>query len=202
LLVRSYSTHQLEIGSGKVLAHAGHEYLALVDVESYPTFVAKDVDYLDMMAHLSGQRKALTAVAWGAPGRQFTIGFVVTEDDRTENHVRLSECRAIASGTLRTHGQVCFTSHDRLFHCAQNRTHDLLREQHAPKEERPHVLNVPPGMYAVQVYYHLPLPHGGGMPTDSSAKTAVHFTVILRHYAFPAPRIAPVRLPGLIPWAA
>jgi len=200
--VRSYSTHILQSGSGKVLSHSGHEYLALVDVESYPAFVAKDVDHLDMMAHLFGQMKALTAVAWSAPGQPLNVRFVLTEDDRTGNHVMLSECRTTASGWVRTNGRLCFTSHDRLFDCAHHRTHAVLREQRLPKDERPHVLTVPPGIYSVQVYYHFPFPYGGGSEAVPPAKPRIHFTVILRHYAFPAPRIAPIRLPGLIPWAA
>jgi hypothetical protein len=190
------------LGEGVVLSHSGHEYLALVDVESYPSFVAKDVDHLDMMAHLYGQMKALTAVAWGAPGKMLNTRFVLTENDRTADHITYSECRTTASGWLRTNGRVCFTSHDRLFDCAHHRTHDVLREQLLPKNSRPHVLAVPPGIYAVQVFYHLPYPYGGGIESVPSTKPKIHFTVILRHYAFPAPRTAPVRLPGLIPWAS
>jgi hypothetical protein len=200
--VRSYSTHTLQVGEGVVLSHSGHEYLALVDVESYPSFVARDVDHLDMMAHLYGQMKALTAVAWGAPGQALNVRFLLTADDRTADHVAPSDCRTTASGWVRTSGRLCFTSHDRLFDCAQHRTHDVLREQRLPKNSRPHVLAVPPGIYSVQVFYHFPFPYGGGTQAETSIKPKIHFSGILRHYAFPAPRVAPTRLPGLIPWAA
>lgn len=190
------------MGGDVVLSHSGREYLALVDVETYSSFVARDVDHLDMMAHLFGQMKALTAVAWGAPGRELNVRFVVTQDDRTADHIALSGCRTTASGWVRTSGRLCFTSHDRLFDCAHHRTHDVLREERLPKNSRPHVLAVPPGIYSVQIFYHVPFPYGGGSEFMSSTKPKVHFTVILRHYAFPAPRIAPTRLPGLIPWAA
>ena len=192
------------MSGGVVLSHSGREYLAVVDVESYPSFVAKDVDHLDMMAHLYAQMKALTAVAWGAPGKTFEVRFVLTDNDRTADHVAHSECRTTASGWVRTSGRLCFTSHDRLFDCAHHRTHDVLREERLPKISRPHVLAVPPGIYSVQVFYHFPFPYGGGTPTVSSAKLKIHFSVILRHYAFPAPRVAPIRLPGLssYPWAA
>lgn len=190
------------MGGEVVLSHSGHEYLALVDVESYPSFVSNEVDHLDMMAHLFGQMRALTAVAWGAPGRELNVRFIVTDHDRAANHVTLSECRTTASGWVRTSGRLCFTSHDRLFDCAHHRTHRVLREQRVPKNSRPHVLAVPPGVYSVQVYYHLPFPYGGGIQSASSTKPAIHFTVILRHYAFPKPRVAPTRLPGLIPWAS
>jgi hypothetical protein len=200
--VRFYSTHTLQVGEGVVLSHSGHEYLALVDVDSYPAFVAKDVDHLDMMAHLFSQMRALTAVAWGAPGRMLTVRFVLTEHDRIADHIHLSECRTTASGNVRTNGRLCFTSHDRLFDCARHRTHDVLRDERLPKDARPHVLAVPPGIYGVQVFYHLLFPYGGGSPAELSNQPKIHFTVILRHYAFPAPRVAPMRLPGLIPWAA
>ena len=200
--MRFYSTHTLQVGEGVVLSHSGHEYLAVVDVESYPSFVSKDVDHLDMMAHLYGQMKALTAVAWGAPGQTLNIRFLLRQDDRTADHIALSECLTTASGWVRTNGRLCFTSHDRLFDCAHHRTHDVLREERLPKNARPHVLAVPPGIYSVQVFYHFAFPYGGGNPSEPSAKPKVHFTVILRHYPFPAPRAAPTRLPGLIPWAA
>ncbi len=190
------------MGEGVVLAHSGHEYLALVDVESYPSFVAKDVDHLDMMAHLYGQMKALTAVAWGAPGRTLNVRFVLTQDDRTADHVAPSDCLTTASGWVRTNGRLCFTSHDRLFDCAHHRTHAVLREERLPKNSRPHVLVVPPGIYSVRVFYHFPFPYEGGTPAAPCAKPKIHFSVILRHYAFPAPRVAPTRLPALIPWAA
>jgi len=185
-----------------VLSHLGHEYLALVDVESYPSFVARDVDHLDMMAHLSSQMRALTAVAWGAPGQPLNVRFVLTDDDRTSDHVIPSDCLTTAAGWIRTDGRLCFTSHDRLFDCAHHRTHDVLREERLPKNCRPHVLAVPPGIYLVQVFYHFAFPYGGGNSAAPPPMPKFHFTVILRHYAFPAPRVAPTRLPGLIPWAA
>jgi len=200
--VPPYVTHTLQIGQEMTLAHSGHEYLALVDVESYPSFVSKEADHLDMMAHLYGQMKALTAVAWGAPGKKLHIHFVVTENDHTADHVAPPDCHTTASGWVRTNGRLCFTSHDRLLDCAHHRTHDVLRDGRLPKECRPHVLDVPPGIYSVQVFYHLPFPYGGGPPVMPAPEPKVHFTVILRHYPFPEPRVAPVRLPGLVPWAA
>jgi hypothetical protein len=97
---------------------------------------------------------------------------------------------------------LCLTSHDRLCDCAHHRTHGLLREERLPKDSRPRVLQVPSGVYSVLVLYHFPFAAEtqAGQPPAPAPK--VHYTVILRHYAFPAPRIAPVRLPGLIPWAA
>lgn len=185
-----------------ILTHCPREYLALVDVESYPTFVAREVDHLDMMAHLSTQMKALTVVAWGAPGQTLRILFHLTEDDRVIERMASAHCSTFASGWVRTGGQLCFTSHNRLFDCARHRTHDVLRDEPLPKEARPHVLDVPPGVYSVQIFYHVAFPYGGGIEGRAVPEPKVHFTVILRHYSFPAPRLAPVRLPGLMPWAA
>ena len=159
--VQFYSTHMLQMGEKMVLSHSGHEYLALVDVESYPSFVAKDVDHLDMMAHLYNQMKALTAVAWGAPGKQLNVRFILTENDRTADHVAPRECHTTASGWVRTSGRICFTSHDRLYDCAHHRAHAVLREERLPKNSRPHVLAVPPGIYSVRVFYHFAFPYGG-----------------------------------------
>ena len=190
------------MGQEMMLTHCPREYLALVDVESYPAFVAKETDHLDMIAHLFAQMKALTAVAWGAPGQELRILFHLTEDDRVVQRMTSAHCCTFASGHLRTGGQVCFTSHDRLFDCARHRSHDILRDERLPQNTRPHVLAVPPGVYSVQIFYHLPFPYGGGIEARPVPDPKVHFTVILRHYAFPAPRVAPVRLPGLMPWAA
>jgi len=190
------------MGQETILTHCPREYLALVDVESYPSFVAREIDHLDMMAHLFAQMKALTAVAWGAPGQALRILFHLTEDDRVIDRMASAHCCTFASGWVRTTGQLCFTSHNRLFDCARHRTHDVLREESLPKAARPHVLAVPPGVYSVQIFYHLAFPYGGGIDGRPVAQPKVHFTVILRHYAFPAPRAAPIRLPGLMPWAA
>lgn len=194
--MRPYLTHTLRLGEDRVLAHRPHEYFALIDVESYVPFVGKEVDHLDMVAHLATQMRALTAVAWGTPDEAVDLRFLVTEDDRAAEHVAASFHSTTASGWVRTNGRLCLTSHDRLYDCAHHRTHDVLRDERLPKIDRPHVLNVPPGVYSVLIYYHFPFPPGG------DAATKVHYTVILRHYAFPAPRVAPVRLPGLVPQVA
>lgn len=199
--MRSRIAHTLHVGEEITLTHAPREYLALVDVETYPAFIAKEVDHLDMLAHLSTQMKALTAVAWGAPGHPLRIHFQVTEDDRVLDRMAMMHCQTFASGWVRTGGQLCLTSHHRLYDCARHRTHDVLREEDLPRESQPHVLHVPPGVYSVQIFYHLAFPYGGEIHGEHAPEPKFHFTVILRHYAFPPPRVAPVRLPGLIPYA-
>jgi len=202
--MRHYFTHTLEMGQEKILAHGTREYLALVDVETYPPFVGKEIDHLDLMAHLYGQMKALTAIAWGSPPGTQNLRLVLTENDHAADHVAPSSWHTTASGWLRTNGRLCLTSHDRLHDCARHRTHGLLREEHLPKDSRPRVLNVPPGVYSVLVLYHFHYPFPIETPADRPPVPVpkVPYTVILRHYAFPAPRIAPIRLPGLVPWAA
>ncbi len=197
--MRSYSTQTLEMDEEQVLIHSPREYLALVDLETYPAFVGKATDHLDMIAHLSAQLRALTAVAWGSPKGTLHLRLVMTEDDRVvEREARSSYCTT-ASGWVRTQGRLCLTSHDRLYDCARHQTHDVLREERLPKNARPQVLLVPPGVYWVLIYYHFPFPFGGGSAEQPHVEPKNHYTVTLRRYPFPAHRVAPVRLPGFVP---
>jgi hypothetical protein len=187
---------------GKIVAHHPREYFALVDIETYPAFAGPDADHLDIMAHLHTQARALTAVAWGAPDATLHLRFYLTENDQLVNRLAPSGCGTTASGWVRTtSGQLCLTSHDRLVDCARHRDHGLLRRQRLPRNDRPILLNVPPGTYSVLVLFHLPFAALPSHPVPG-APIPVHYTVLLRHYALPAPRVAPIRLPGLQPWAA
>ena len=118
-------------------------------------------------------------------------------------HTATHDCHTTASGTLRTHeGRLCLTSHDRIVDCACHRNRRVLREQRRLSiEALPHVLLVPPGIYQVHIFYHFSFPFGGGDMWHHPTEPKVHFTVILRHYSFPPPRVAPVRLSGLTSWA-
>jgi hypothetical protein len=59
-------------------------------------------------------------------------------------------------------------------------------------------LNVPPGVISVGVFCERS--HGIRIPELEHAK--IDYVVLMRHYPFPPPRVAPVRLTGgLIPWA-
>lgn len=198
--MRPYFTHTLEIGREEVFTHSPGGYLAIVDLESYPAFAGKNVDHLDMMAHLSNQMSALTAMAWGTLNETLRIRLLLTGDHRAMEQMIERHQQPSASGWVRTHnGQLCFISRDQLYDCAQHRSHDLLDGKRVPREARPHVLNVPPGIYSGHVFDHAPSKVNYGV---LSAEPAIRSTVILRHYAFPAPRVAPPRLSGgLIPWA-
>jgi hypothetical protein len=201
--MRTYSTHTLESDRDEIFTHGPSESLAIVDLESYESFVGKDADRLDLMAHLCGQMSALTAMVWETPRKMLSLRLVLTEDYRALEQMTQSNRSASASGWVRTHsGQLCLINHDRLYDCAHDRRHGLLRGDPLPKLSRPRLLNVPPGVYSVHVFYD-PLPRNSyGGESKSGAESQVRSTVILRHYAFPAPRLTPMRLPGFMPQAA
>jgi hypothetical protein len=182
-----------------MVSHSGHEYLTLVDLATYSPFVGKTADHLDMMVHLDSQTRALTLLSWEVPDRALRLRFVITDDDRAAERMGLSYGSNVASGSVRTlNGELCLTGRDRLFDCARHRTHDLLRGRALPRGARPALLSVLPGIYGVQVCRHWSLAwagEGAGFSGNSAEK--IDFTVILRHYPLPAPRIAPIRLPGL-----
>jgi len=151
--MRPYFTHTLEMDREEIMAPGPSEGLAIVDLQSYPAFVGKETDQLDLMAHLQRQMCALTATAWRAPGKNIPVKVLLTDDYRAMERKIGSNQRVFASGWVRTHrGQLCLTHHDRLYDCARHRTHGLLREEHLPKDARPHLLNGPPGVYSINIF--------------------------------------------------
>jgi len=198
--MRSYFTHTLEPDREKILSHGPSECLAIVDLESYPSYISKDADHLDMMAHLQRQMSALTITAWGVPKKELNLRLVLAEDHLPMEHLIESHQNVSASGWVRTHGQLCLTNGDRLYDCAQEHSHDLLRGKRLPEFSRPHVLNVPPGIYSIHIFHHFP--EGEGIEENIHPAPKAHSTIILRHYAFPAPRLTPMRLPAFMPQAA
>jgi len=196
------ASETLEIGQDKILAHASNESLALVDVETYPVFVDKKADRLDLMAHLSNQMQALTAFSWKAPETARRFRFLLTENDFLVERIGRANPAQIASGNLRTYGQVALVTHEHLFDCARHRTHDLLRSSPHAKTPAPQILEVPPGVYSVVLYYNAPFQKQVDSHGAPAHGPVIDYTVIMRHYAFPPPRVAPVRLSaGFIPWA-
>ncbi len=177
----------------KAFAHEPGESLALVDVETYPVFIDKKADRLDMMAHFSNQMQALTILSWKAPARTRHFRLLLTENDHLVDRIARSSPAQIASGNLRTYGQICLATHEQLFDCARHRTHDLFHRAPRSKIARPRLLDVSPGVYSITLYYHAP-------SLASGEKSEVDYTVVLRHYPFPPPRVAPVRLhAGFLP---
>jgi len=192
----------IEMDQERVLTYGLCESLALVDVETYPAFVGAKADRLDLMAHLSNQMQALTVLSWKAPETARRFRLLVTENDWLAERIARSSPAQIAAGNLRTYGQVCLTTHEHLFDCARHRTHGLLRAAARLKLARPHMFHVPPGVYSISLHYDAPFhPHYGDEPPAENAPE-IDYTVVLRHYAFPPPRVAPVRLSaGFVPWA-
>ena len=197
--MRSLITHTLEKDGDEVPVNSFSENLALVDVESYPAFIDKAADYFDLMAHLSGQKQALTAMAWKAPDHAVNLTLRLTEDDHIFEQTRAHRFM-IASGHVRSYGQMCLTTHERLFDSARHRTHTLLRTGRLPNLSPSRLLHVPPGIYSISVYYNGSLSSGTGELNGSEVAPKSDYTVLLHHYPFPPKRIAPVRLSGLKPW--
>jgi len=188
--MRSSLTHQLEKEGDEVRIHAASESLALVDAETYPAFIGKGADYFDLMAHLSGQMQALTAMAWKAPNKALNLTVRLTGDDQIFERTRANRFM-IASGHVRSYGELCLTTHERLFDSARHRTHALLRAGRLPRLSPSRLLHVPPGIYAISVYY-------SALPSEAAP---ADYAVLLHHYPFPPKRVAPVRLSGLATWA-
>jgi hypothetical protein len=198
----SHFTHTLEANREEVIAHAPTAALSIVDVESYPTFVGEKTDNLDLMVHLADQLDALTAFTWDVPRQPLNLRLVVTEDHRAMERITSNNRPPSASGTVRTYGSLCLVGHDRLIDCARHSDRGLLKGGRMPKGGRPHVLNVPSGIFYVLVYYRFPYPNGNHAGYMSPLDSEYDYTIYLHHYPHPAPRVAPVRLTGgLIPWA-
>jgi hypothetical protein len=191
----------LGLNEEKLFAYEPCESLALVDVETYPAFVDKKADLLDMMAHFAAQMQALTALSWKAPDFARRLRLLITENDFLVERMGRAGAVQIASGNLRTYGQICLATHEHLFDCARHKTHGLLRGATGTKVNRPQILNVPPGVYSITLYADNAF-HVSPADAGEGAELIIDYTVVLRHYAFPPPRVAPVRLSaGFLPWA-
>lgn len=195
---------RLGIGEQELLAHPANGYLALVDVESYRSFAGESVDDLDMMQHLHGQMTALTAMAWGTPDGLVQSRMIVTGDHTAAERLAQEGNLTSVAGWVRTSGKLCLTSHGRLFDCAHDARRTLLKGRGTAAAPRPWVLEVPPGLFSVLVFYHVPPPDAlrPDLPPPANMRSGgAHFSVVLRHYEPEKPRLMPVRLGSLIPWA-
>jgi hypothetical protein len=198
----AYFAHALEMNREEVISFAPSETLALVDVETYQSFVGKRADALDMMVHLQNQMNALTAFAWDMAGRSLNLRLrlILTGNHNAMERITFANRPPSASGTVRTHGDLCLVGHDRLLDCARHPKHSLLKGDRVPKEGRPHLFHIPPGILYILAYYRFPYPDGNHPSFASQAGARHDYTVFLHHYPHPAPRVAPVRLPSrLIP---
>jgi len=183
---------------GLSLAHQAKKYLAIVDLESYPSFAGEKADHLDLLSHLCGQTEALHAVMWETPADTLNLKLRLTSGPRLSHELTRTH-RLVFDGCVRTaNGQLCLTDDETLLATSHHRDRDLLHGKAAEVTRCPQVLNVPPGVLNVAVFCERS--QGHNMPELSRIKD--DYTILMRHYPFPPPRVAPVRLTGgLIPWA-
>jgi hypothetical protein len=151
-------------------------FLALVDLETYPTFVSAKADRLDLLQHLCHQMEALTATMWEVPAGEVNLQLHWQADDPA----RASRGDTpLASGNIRTSGRLGLLNDETLLAAARNPRSNLARRQHV------HQLVLPAGIYAVTVR---------NAPQHPAAIT---YAVTLNHHPHPPPRLQPIRLGGL-----
>jgi hypothetical protein len=196
--MRRYHSHDLEMGGQENLVHHAKSFLAIVDLESFPSMEDKKADYLDVLSHICEQTEALNAVMWETPPDELKLRLVLTGDSRISHELTRTH-RLVFDGSVRTtSGQLCLTDDEQLLAAARRGDRDLLHGKAAPEARCPHVFNIPPGVINVAVFCERRV--GNPIPEMVHAKT--DYTVLMRHYPLPPPRVAPVRLPGLmIPYA-
>lgn len=191
-------SHKLEMGGQETFEHHAKCFLAMVDLESYPSLTDKHADYLDVLSHMCRQAQALTAVMWETPADTLRLKFMLTDRGRLSNEMNRTH-RLVFDGCVRTtSGQLCLTDDEQLLAASRRGDRDLLHGKAATAARCPHVINVPPGVINVGVFCE----RSTGVQIPELEHTKIHYTVLMRHYPFPPPRVAPVRITGgLIPWA-
>ena len=193
-----YITHELEIDGTLNLAHQAKKYLAIVDLESYSSFAGKNADHLDLLSHICVQTQALNAVMWETPAATLDLKIRLTDGPRLSNELTRTH-RLVFDGCVRTTGgELCLTDDEQLLAASHRRDHDLLHGKALGDTRCPQVLKVPPGVINVAVFCGRSL----GFNAPELNRAHVDYTILMRHYPFPPPRVAPVRITGgLIPWA-
>jgi hypothetical protein len=176
--MRSPPVHRLTIDTHEVFTHRAGSFLALFDLGTYTRYVAKEADALDISAHLQRQTQLLTILAWDVRQPISRLDLVVIPEHEPLERQIPNGRQPFASGWVRTFGRLALTGNELLETCARDAEFDLLHSAHAG---RPRLFDIPPGTYTIQVF------SGGDNVSD---------VVILRHYPFPPPRVAPVRLGG------
>jgi hypothetical protein len=195
--MRHYLSHELKMGGQETLEHRAKSFLAIVDLESYPALRNRQADYLDVWAHVCQQAQALTAVMWETPQDTLRLKFMLTDRARQSGELMRTH-RLVFDGCVRTSGQLCLTDDEELLAGARRGHRDVLDGRAVAKERQPRVLNVPPGVINVGVFCG----RSQGPRIPELEETKIDYVVLMRHYPFPPPRVAPVRITGgLIPWA-
>jgi hypothetical protein len=196
--MRRYISHDLEMGGTLNVAHRAHRYLAIVDLESYPSFVAEKADHLDLLSHLCHQTQSLNAVMWETPSDTLNLKIQLTDNSRLSQGLHHTH-RLVFDGSVRTtNGQLCLTDDETLLETSHRPKRDLLHGRPVTEALVPQLLNVPPGVINVAVFCE----RSTGIPMPELNHARFDYTILMRHYPLPPPRVAPVRLTGgLIPWA-
>jgi hypothetical protein len=197
-MMKRYLSHALEMGGHETIEHEAKSFLAIVDLESYPSLDDRKADHLDVLSHVCGQAQALTAVMWETPSDTLKLKLVLTDTSRLSQELTRTH-RLVFDGCVRTTtGQLCLTDDEQILVGARRGDRDLLHGKAATETRCPRLLNVPPGVINVGVFCERST--GFSIPELDHAK--VDYTILMRHYPLPPPRVAPVRLTGgLIPWA-
>jgi hypothetical protein len=192
--MRAGLTHDFRVESDAVVPNESRYYLAIVDLESYPTFLAKKADRLDLLQHLCAQTDALTAAMWEVPDMPLRLKLILARGPGPGEELIRTHHYVVATGRVRSFGKLCLASQERLLDCARHRDHALARRCRAADPRCPRLLLVPSGVYEVVVYSgSVPVRNGGALP----APDAPDYVVVLRHFPHPRPRLLPIRLPGL-----
>lgn len=196
--MRRYISHELELEGALSLAHHAKKYLAIVDLESYESFAGEKADHLDLLSHLCDQTQALKAVIWETPAATLKLRLRLTGEPRLSHELTRTH-RLVFDGCVRTTtGQLCLTDDETLLATSHSPKHDLLHGKASTETRCPQVLQVPPGVINVAVFCQRP----NGSAAPELSQTKVDYTILMRHFPFPPPRVAPIRLTGgLIPWA-
>jgi len=183
---------------GLSLTHHAKTYLAIVDLESYASFASEEADRFDLLSHLCEQTEALHAVMWETPSDTLSLKIRLTAGSRLNTELMRTH-RLVFDGCVRTaNGQLCLTDDEQLLATSHQRDRDLLHGKALAETRCPRILNVPPGVINVAVFCGRTTARD--FPDFSPAR--FDYTILMRHYPFPPPRVAPVRLTGgLIPWA-
>jgi len=180
--MRSPPVHRLSIDSHEIFTYKAGSYLALFDLGTYTRYVGTKADALDISAHLQRQTQALTILAWNVNRKSSRLDFVLIPENEPIEQIIPTGRQPFTSGWVRSFGRLALTSDEMIEICARDAEFDLLHSAHGG---RPRLFDVPPGTYMVQVF--------------AGQGSEVADTVVLRHYPFPPPRVAPVRLGGFYP---
>src|SRR6201995_837431 len=112
--MRRYLSHELEMGGQETFEHRAKSFLAIVDLESYPSLRETGADRFDVLAHMCRQAQALTAVMWETPDDTLRLKFMLTDRSRQSNELHRTH-RLVFDGCWRTtSGQLCLTDDEQL----------------------------------------------------------------------------------------